>query len=424
MSLKLDVWIEQDGDRIRVRYRDHRGKKISYASYASKREANKGKQACIDKLKREHFNECDPALPTKQAYDRWLVAARSGLSNKKGIIIKESTIETWGWSLKAVLEEAKTIGLLDEQWVKDYIARMMALDYEQWTIHRRLVDLKSFLNWCRREKLITWDAFENIPISIPEAVARFYSDEELDRFEWAAKDNDVMRLWLRCGYLAGLRHKEVAQAQRHDIRWLPDGSGEGEMTVWGWQSKNRMSRTIPLGKEVMDAAGTLRQGPLVPVWSEGKFLYEFEALKVKADIKEPPNWYSKRFKSMRSNKDASLTQAARFHDFRHTFCKIFLQEGGDISRLHKITGHKSLDVLVKIYGHFETKHLHESVRAIANRRRLTAGQWRGKIDIINVNSGQAGSQGITKDDAPQDNKAMENTSDFVIPDGKIYNCEN
>ncbi len=390
MRLKLDTWIEPDRKKFRVRYRDHRGDTKHWGTYASKSEANTAEDLLIEKLKREHFGECDIHASIKDTFAKWVQAARAGLSNKKGKRIAESTIETWRNSFKGVFDSATTMGELDEKWVKDYIGRMMDLGYEEWTVHRRLVDLKSFVNWARRDKRLTWNPFENVSISQPEGTPRFYSDEELDRFEFAAEDNPIMRLWVRLGYLVGLRRKEVSQALRENIRWLPDGSGRGELTIWGYQAKSRIARTVPIPKVAMDCVGTLRQGPLVPVWKENKFLYEFELLKVKAGVKEPPNWFATKYTWAKENKDSGLTEPARYHDFRHTYCKLFLQEGGDLSRLQKITGHKDLNVLVKTYGHFETRHLHASVDAITTRRKF-AGQWRGITDIIDIKSGQSGS---------------------------------
>jgi integrase/recombinase XerD len=57
----------------------------------------------------------------------------------------------------------------------------------------------------------------------------------------------------------------------------------------------------------------------------------------------------------------------RFHDLRHTFASWFVQEGGDLYRLSRILGHKSLQMTIR-YGHLRTDDLHDELQRVAQKR--------------------------------------------------------
>lgn len=57
----------------------------------------------------------------------------------------------------------------------------------------------------------------------------------------------------------------------------------------------------------------------------------------------------------------------RFHDLRHTFASWWVQGGGDLYKLSRVLGHRTLQMTAR-YGHLRTDDLHEEISRIARRR--------------------------------------------------------
>lgn len=57
----------------------------------------------------------------------------------------------------------------------------------------------------------------------------------------------------------------------------------------------------------------------------------------------------------------------RFHDLRHTFASWWVQEGGDLYRLSRVLGHKTLAMSSR-YAHLRTDDLHEELARVAHSR--------------------------------------------------------
>ncbi|GGK40938.1 hypothetical protein GCM10011322_30050 [Salinarimonas ramus] len=57
----------------------------------------------------------------------------------------------------------------------------------------------------------------------------------------------------------------------------------------------------------------------------------------------------------------------RFHDLRHTFASWWVQSGGDLYKLSRVLGHRTLQMSAR-YGHLRTDDLHEEMEKVAKRR--------------------------------------------------------
>lgn len=57
----------------------------------------------------------------------------------------------------------------------------------------------------------------------------------------------------------------------------------------------------------------------------------------------------------------------RFHDLRHTFASWWVQGGGDLYKLSRVLGHRTLQMTAR-YGHLRTDDLHEEISRIARRQ--------------------------------------------------------
>ncbi len=365
----LRAWVEtlrKDGKvrGYRVRYRDENKEiKSKPGVFERKEDANIYKDKTDRELRDGQLGRTSSDILTRDAFDRWIEECEGGVANIEGTVIKANSLKTYRSHLQGLIERAPKLVQIDEECIKEWKEELKEKN-EPWTISGKLRDAKNFLRWCKRQKLINDEPFLNIGISTPEPKPRYFTDEELIALEKAAV-GDIMQIALRLGYKCGLRRSEILRIDKRDIRWLPNGTGE--LFIWSNVSKNKANRTVPLPVSVMELIGSRGSGKLYNM-KEESFAYYWHKLKAKAGIVEPENWY-KRFKWKGETDDKA--DQARFHDLRHTFCRIFLEKkAGDISDLAKITGHKSLNVLFRIYSHFQTTALHESMAIMESRSRF------------------------------------------------------
>jgi len=128
------------------------------------------------------------------------------------------------------------------------------------------------------------------------------------------------------------------QAKWQDIAWV---HGRGFITVWAETAKNRRSRTIALRKEVIAVLPARRKEGSIFNYDKHSLRWAWELAKEKAAFKG----------------------RVRFHDLRHTFCRIYLEGGGTLPDLMQVTGHQSM-VMVQVYSHFQNKYKVERMDAI------------------------------------------------------------
>ncbi|WP_349369048.1 tyrosine-type recombinase/integrase [Salinarimonas sp.] len=72
-------------------------------------------------------------------------------------------------------------------------------------------------------------------------------------------------------------------------------------------------------------------------------------------------------KGFRAACDRAAIVDFRFHDLRHTFASWWVQSGGDLYKLSRVLGHRTLQMSAR-YGHLRTDDLHEEMRKVETRR--------------------------------------------------------
>jgi len=72
-------------------------------------------------------------------------------------------------------------------------------------------------------------------------------------------------------------------------------------------------------------------------------------------------------KGFRAACDRAAILDFRFHDLRHTFASWWVQSGGDLYKLSRVLGHRTLQMSAR-YGHLRTDDLHEEMRKVEGRR--------------------------------------------------------
>lgn len=378
----IKTWIENDRGRFRVRFRDPLGRARDIwpiSRWDTRSEARQAATEWLENQRGKALGKSDPQTSLRILFDRWILDCRAGIANKKGKIIAESTIGTFANSLKYVLENIRVVSELNNEWVKDYV-RFLNRTYTGWTPHRRLIDLKSFCSYLRRQKLMNWDPFEDISISQPNTRPRFYSDEELIALESAAMalNSRSSLLLLRLGYLCGLRHGEVSRLSAEDFRKDSEMPGWGLLTIWQDESKNRTSREVPVPPKVMELIPR-KKGKLFADWNKDHFEYWWARLLAKAGL-EPAGRFAGKYGWAKVEK--TERKSSPYHGLRHSYCRRMLENGADINDLKNWTGHKSVKVLIDTYGHVAKKHQRNKARECYERaesKAELAGQMRGKL---------------------------------------------
>lgn len=228
------------------------------------------------------------------------------------------------------------------------------------TVGIRFREVKAFVRWIWSTGLIQSNPFMNIEMPRQELEPHFLTDEEIVRIESVAAPE--FKAIFRMAYLTGMRSGELLAAQWEDISWVwtenPGNLSErvqrAFITVQAATAKTRRSRTIALRQEIVDLIGRRVAGRI--------FAYEKSSL---------------RWAWLTAKKLAGITDKMRFHDLRHTFCRLYLQGGGTIADLMAITGHQSISMM-RVYAHFETRWKAERIDSMNLPTTLT-GQITGQI---------------------------------------------
>lgn len=340
-------------DRKRTKHSEPAGKKPSYA---------KELQRVIEKrLDLDRLGEVDHSLNARVLFENWIAkyAKTHSTSSVANITFAaEKLFEFCGLG-----ESIIPIGDITAEKVSEFHEQLLAEKYSPATIYRILADNKNWLFAIRKDGVINWNPFEKTTIAEGEPRPRFYNDDEINALEAAAEG--IFLAIMRMGYLAGMREGEILRADGDLLMWNDDGTGQ--LQVYSLKGGKKKWRTVPLCSEIMELLGTRRQGPLFPGWHFNKLRWHWGKTKRHAKIDE-------------------ARAQARFYDLRHTFAKIYLQDGGNSFELKEIMGHSSMETL-SIYAHFEKAHLLKSVKNLAKRFKFS-GHPQGKLRLISPESVQ------------------------------------
>lgn len=229
------------------------------------------------------------------------------------------------------------LGKIARETLKQYRDDLLASDLSPVSVAIRMREVKAFVRWLHFEGHLKDNPWVKIELPTCDPTPRFLQNDELVRLNEHAKGQ--FKAILRMAYMTGMRLGEILAARWDDVSLVKRRS---YITVLATTAKNRRSRTIVLRREVVDLLGTRRRGERIfEGWDKWKVRHAWDTAKEKAGI----------------------TGRCRFHDLRHTFCKLYLQGGGTIADLMSITGHQSI-VMMRVYAHFETRYRAERIDAI------------------------------------------------------------
>ena len=144
------------------------------------------------------------------------------------------------------------------------------------------------------------------------------------------------------------------------------GLRRGELLGLKWEDVDYEEKTLEIRRQVIRVQGHIEEGPLKTDNAYRKIAIGDDVIEILRDLYEregkaspyifpspnggpqDPDSVLPMFK--RIMKRAGLPEL-RFHDCRHTFCKIALSKGVDFKTLSSILGHYSVAFTLDVYGH-------------------------------------------------------------------------
>jgi integrase len=193
----------------------------------------------------------------------------------------------------------------------------------------------------------------------PKAQAQALTRPEVDAFLDAAMEicPDYYPLFLT-GVRAGLRRGELVALQWGDIQFgeNEDDSNRfifvqhnyvrGQFTT----TKSKKARRVDLSRQLRRILLQLRDERLVKAYAAGRasvteeLVFPSEA----GTVLDPDNLVHYYF--LPALEKAGLRKI-RFHDLRHTFGSLLIQDGASLTYVKEQMGHSSIQVTVDVYGH-------------------------------------------------------------------------
>ena len=233
---------------------------------------------------------------------------------------------------------------LDEKNIIDYKIYLQEVLDNSTSINTHLKAIRTFLYYCMR--LDYMDSFKVKLITEENKIKETYSDKELKNLLEKPKLKEVSfaeyRNWVIINWIlsTGNRARTIRSVKIKDIDFE-----SGYITIN--KTKNKNQQLIPLGsilREILSEYLAYRKGDredwLFPsIYNNKLTASSFYSAIRKYNLKRGVNKTS-------------------IHLFRHTFAKKWILNGGDMFRLQKLLGHKSLD-MVKEYVSMFSEDLKE-----------------------------------------------------------------
>src|SRR5690625_2259616 len=205
------------------------------------------------------------------------------------------------------------------------------------TIAATLRALRAFLNWAvNKERIIKNSPMEEITIGKvrPRTIETFSRSQLRDLFEQpdlslfvGIRDYAMLTLFIE----TGIRVRELSDIKLDDVRF-----SDNQILIRG---KNGEDRLVPFQTHTRRV---LRE------YIQARGYSDIDNLFVSHDDL-PMNRDSVRRRIVKYGRMANITNVrCSPHTFRHTFAKMYIQNGGDVFSLQSILGHKSME-MVRVY---------------------------------------------------------------------------
>lgn len=236
-------------------------------------------------------------------------------------------------------EGIESIGEINKYIIEDYTLEMIDEMNKKTSVNSNLRAVRAFCNYCFRNGYIE-DKFKVNMLKTQKKIKETYTDKELklllEKPDLKKCDFAEYRTWVTINWMmsTGNRIKTIRNIKVKDLDFE---SGYIKLRA----TKNRYQQIIPFGKrlqEIVQEYIEYREGN-IDDWLFCSIYGE----------KLNTSTFTTAIRRYNLSRGVSKTSS---HLFRHTFAKKWILNGGDIFRLQKILGHRSLDIVKEYVNMF------------------------------------------------------------------------
>jgi len=279
---------------------------------------------------------------------------------------KPSTIAGYRRILKLRLLPEFGASRLDEitrDQLKQYISKLATADLSRNTLRNTLCAIRVILNQAIEDGLLDKNPAARLgrftKTDEPRFQATALTREEANRFLQATREMcpeyyglflTALRAGLRRGELVALRWGDIqfgaSEEDRNRFILVKHNYVHRQFTT----PKSKKSRRVDLSKQLRRVLLALRHQRLLKALSEGKTSIADDLVfpSPEGSVLDPDNLIKRYFLPCVGH---ARLRRFRFHDLRHSFGSLLIQDGASLAYVKEQMGHSSIQVTVDTYGH-------------------------------------------------------------------------